>query len=514
MDFCLATMDVGDAERMSDLEQAALDGLSSPIAGDASTVLTCRGGVEQRVQASASLLSKRPNFAAYKCDVCDKYPIRGYRWECTDCVDFDMCNSCQKQRNGGHNPSHLLVRFKVATANAATNWRAKDKTKPAPALTQRTLSRMQSVDGNKSVTTLRSEIARLQINLPGKKMGSKKSELAMRLFETGVDTYEVTLENLKLSSEVPESVERFFLMNALIMADIVRTGTFESLEEPTDVHPAPPFDGPHMAALLCGMVLEMTHRDKHIFAWFSAPVPRDVPRYYTEIKEPMDLATLSASITSKVKDAASIMQSSPIDLLSETVGKLNLIWRNAVQFNPFQHPVHEDAILFRRLLGVCLANLFSMYPQLEEKYCKDPDAFPVQGLNYEDIKPRPLPKISSMPSNSAFRMPSSSSTASSVSSVQQVSGFKVAKSDRIKLERNVSSSSAKASRRRVSPAAFRRETSVSSTGSSQQDFQPPAKVPRYNTNTASIGSVRDGVSQLHDRIDEVERVLQQIFPSV
>jgi len=37
-----------------------------------------------------------------KCDGCQQFPIRGIRFNCRVCADFDFCNSCNLSKFHGH----------------------------------------------------------------------------------------------------------------------------------------------------------------------------------------------------------------------------------------------------------------------------------------------------------------------------------------------------------------------------------------------------------------------------
>jgi hypothetical protein len=41
-------------------------------------------------------------FADYRCDCCDTQPIKGTRYHCTTCVDFDICEKCYEQGDFVH----------------------------------------------------------------------------------------------------------------------------------------------------------------------------------------------------------------------------------------------------------------------------------------------------------------------------------------------------------------------------------------------------------------------------
>src|SRR5437016_3991799 len=48
------------------------------------------------------------------CDVCSMSPIRGVRFKCTTCKDFDLCGSCEAK--GAHPRDHVLLKLKKALA--------------------------------------------------------------------------------------------------------------------------------------------------------------------------------------------------------------------------------------------------------------------------------------------------------------------------------------------------------------------------------------------------------------
>jgi Ca2+-binding EF-hand superfamily protein len=45
------------------------------------------------------------------CGGCDANPIRGIRYKCLNCLDFDLCPSCESL--GRHNSTHMLVQIKI-----------------------------------------------------------------------------------------------------------------------------------------------------------------------------------------------------------------------------------------------------------------------------------------------------------------------------------------------------------------------------------------------------------------
>ncbi|XP_052255111.1 uncharacterized protein LOC127860852 isoform X2 [Dreissena polymorpha] len=45
-----------------------------------------------------------------QCDVCNVAPIRGTRWKCSDCLDYDMCSTCYEEKREQHDMSHPFIK--------------------------------------------------------------------------------------------------------------------------------------------------------------------------------------------------------------------------------------------------------------------------------------------------------------------------------------------------------------------------------------------------------------------
>ena len=46
-----------------------------------------------------------------RCDACGTFPIRGIRWHCLNCPDFDLCSTCEA--GGNHTNIHVFAKIKI-----------------------------------------------------------------------------------------------------------------------------------------------------------------------------------------------------------------------------------------------------------------------------------------------------------------------------------------------------------------------------------------------------------------
>ena len=49
------------------------------------------------------------------CDVCNTSPIRGLRYKCIVCADYDRCEHCHFHPTDPHDPLHAFVEVPVNT---------------------------------------------------------------------------------------------------------------------------------------------------------------------------------------------------------------------------------------------------------------------------------------------------------------------------------------------------------------------------------------------------------------
>ncbi|KAI9660423.1 MAG: hypothetical protein M1821_009773 [Bathelium mastoideum] len=75
-----------------------------------------------------------------RCDVCGEMPIRGTRWHCSNCTDFDLCSTCEAQNPVPHIKTHVFHKITIPALHLSKSWKVEPVWYPGnPFLMQRTL---------------------------------------------------------------------------------------------------------------------------------------------------------------------------------------------------------------------------------------------------------------------------------------------------------------------------------------------------------------------------------------
>jgi len=67
----------------------------------------------------------RPVHIGVKCDECQTAPIRGIRFKCTQCFNYDLCEVCEPK--GNHPADHALVKIAQPHQRGSLAWRGRGK---------------------------------------------------------------------------------------------------------------------------------------------------------------------------------------------------------------------------------------------------------------------------------------------------------------------------------------------------------------------------------------------------
>ena len=62
-------------------------------------------------RASTDLNFRPDVHTGITCNSCNAYPIRGIRYRCTNCVDYDLCEVCEAQQ--AHPKTHLFYKVRI-----------------------------------------------------------------------------------------------------------------------------------------------------------------------------------------------------------------------------------------------------------------------------------------------------------------------------------------------------------------------------------------------------------------
>lgn len=92
-----------------------------------------------------------------RCDSCGEFPIRGVRWHCINCPDYDLCSNCEAQSPSVHPRTHVFAKIKIPISTLAQPhgvhdlWYPGDSLRSWPALKVSLRKRLVSETGFEDV---------------------------------------------------------------------------------------------------------------------------------------------------------------------------------------------------------------------------------------------------------------------------------------------------------------------------------------------------------------------------
>jgi len=104
-DYDLCSKCYGDIEKHHDLGHTFYH-LKTPVARDQRWQLAYQAPLYAEGVDVASLSDVHEGFY---CDGCDVSPIKGVRYRCMDCVDYDLCEKCRADDHINHDKSHKMI---------------------------------------------------------------------------------------------------------------------------------------------------------------------------------------------------------------------------------------------------------------------------------------------------------------------------------------------------------------------------------------------------------------------
>ncbi|KAL9079072.1 MAG: hypothetical protein Q9157_002040 [Trypethelium eluteriae] len=77
-----------------------------------------------------------------RCDICGEMPIRGVRWHCSNCTDYDLCSNCEARNRSRHFKTHVFHKITIPALHLSKSWKVEPVWYPGnPFLTRGTLDK-------------------------------------------------------------------------------------------------------------------------------------------------------------------------------------------------------------------------------------------------------------------------------------------------------------------------------------------------------------------------------------
>jgi len=134
-----------DVERARNLNPITDDQLDVPDPDIAETVISSPStrnaaepgqGIKGLLYAIAEEQARRTAYVhrGTRCDSCGEFPIKGIRWHCINCADYDLCSPCESVSPSVHPRTHVLAKIKIPISTLAQPHQVHDLWYPGDSL--------------------------------------------------------------------------------------------------------------------------------------------------------------------------------------------------------------------------------------------------------------------------------------------------------------------------------------------------------------------------------------------
>uniref|UniRef100_A0A7S2W4Q7 Bromo domain-containing protein n=1 Tax=Mucochytrium quahogii TaxID=96639 RepID=A0A7S2W4Q7_9STRA len=281
---------------------------------------------------------KRLKTTWFYCDSCKVGPLH-VRWHCSICGDFDLCSVCYTSAEPKHMPvGHIYSMVKI-------------EQQPIPAKFVKAKKLSGNIDEPEVEEEKKKILPRRASTITGLVAGAdmdRMNDLLIRCaigkLGPGNQSTKIAQDFLHIFSEVGWPVfkklepgadgllcEQAIIAMSLALVGVHVNKTFERCILPRPLTPK------LMYSLMVTLTAQLADMDKDGF--FCHPVPKTEPEYHERIKQPMDLGTLDSILRRHGYPVAT----TPHEIFLRTVKDIQLIWSNAMEFNPVKHDVHQLA---------------------------------------------------------------------------------------------------------------------------------------------------------------------------
>jgi len=195
------------------------------------------------------------------------------------------------------------------------------------------------------------------------------------IFFHGLDGFNIAYAQLGNSRPIslgPEFIQRYFFLNALILTDQTDHFQLRTLENTPKV-----LSRSIGYSLLKATVEQIINQNDEIFEGFRLPVSKTNTEYYTVISEPMSFSQILSFLEiDKFSPHTDIFET-----IEEVCHKIELVWSNAMKFNPTNHPLYQRAKRCSRVSPVLFYNFLNIWEETRAKYLNE-ESFPFKKIDF------------------------------------------------------------------------------------------------------------------------------------